>query len=136
MIAVDTSAIIAILKYEPEVATFLRCIIDSDVACLSAVSFQEASMVIAASTGDAEVWRDLDALVSVFDMEIVPYTEDLVLFARNAFLRFGKGRGHPARLNFADCASYALAKARNIPLLFKGNDFAKTDIVPALDAPA
>jgi ribonuclease VapC len=136
VIAVDTSAIIAILKYEPEVATFLRCITDSDVACLSAVSFQEASVVLAGSTGDAEVWRDLDALVSVFDMEIVPYTENFVLVARNAFLRFGKGRGHPAQLNFADCASYALAKSLNIPLLFKGVDFARTDIVPALAAPA
>jgi ribonuclease VapC len=69
-------------------------------------------------------------------MGIVPYTEELVRPARDAFLRFGKGRGHPALLNYADCASYAPAKSRDIPLLFKGGDFARTDIVPALAAPA
>ncbi len=136
MIAVDTSAIIAILQYEPEVTTFLRCITEADVACLSAVSFQEASLVLAGSTGNAEVWRDLDALMAVFEMEIVPYTEDLVLLARDAFLRFGKGSGHPAQLNFGDCAAYALAKSRNIPLLYKGDDFARTDIVSATVRPA
>jgi ribonuclease VapC len=136
VIAVDTSAIIAILQYEPEVTTFLRCITEADVACLSAVSFQEASLVLAGSTGNAEVWRDLDALMAVFEMEIVPYTEDLVLLARDAFLRFGKGRGHPAQLNFGDCAAYALAKSRNIPLLYKGDDFARTDIVSATVRPA
>jgi ribonuclease VapC len=136
VIAVDTSAIIAILQYEPEVTTFLRCITEADVACLSAVSFQEASLVLAGSTGNAEVWRDLDALMAVFEMEIVPYTEDLVLLARDAFLRFGKGSGHPAQLNFGDCAAYALAKSRNIPLLYKGDDFARTDIVSATVRPA
>ncbi len=92
-------------------------------------------MVVAGRTADAATWRNLDALISVFSIEIVPYTEELALIAREAFLRFGKGR-HPARLNSGDCASYALAKARKLPLLFKGGDFARTDIVPALATPA
>ena len=69
------------------------------------------------------------------ELEIVAHSAELAAIAREAFLRFGKGR-HPARLNCGDCASYALAKSLNIPLLFKGGDFAKTDIVPALAAPA
>ena len=69
------------------------------------------------------------------ELEIVAHDKELARIASNAFLRFGKGR-HPARLNCGDCASYALAKSRNIPLLFKGTDFARTDIVPALATPA
>jgi ribonuclease VapC len=135
VIVVDTSAIVAILQYEPEAAAFLRCISDADSICLSAVSLQEASMVVAGRTADATAWQDLDALIKTYSMETIPYTEELALIVRDAFLRFGKGR-HPARLNCGDCASYALARSRNIPLLFKGGDFAKTDIVPALAAPA
>jgi ribonuclease VapC len=135
MIAVDTSAIIAILQSESETAAFLRCITESDATVLSAVSLQEASMVVAGRTADAAAWRDLDALIRTFLIETIPYTEDLALIAREAFLRFGKGR-HPARLNCGDCASYALAKSLNIPLLFKGGDFAMTDIVAALATPA
>ncbi len=92
-------------------------------------------MVVAGRTADAEAWQDLDALIMTYSMATIPYTQELALIARDAFLRFGKGR-HPARLNCGDCASYALAKSLNIPLLFKGADFAKTDIVPALAAPA
>ncbi len=135
MIAVDTSAIIAILQFEPEATALLRCISEADMACQSAVSLQEASMVVAGRTSDAEAWQDLDALIMTYSMATVPYTQELALIAREAFLRFGKGR-HPARLNCGDCASYALAKSLNIPLLFKGADFAKTDIVPALATPA
>jgi ribonuclease VapC len=135
LIALDTSAVIAILQDEPEAPAFLRCIAEADSACLSAVSFQEASMVLAGRTGDAAVWQELDALITTYSIVIMPYAEDQALIARDAFLRFRKGH-HPARLNCGDCASYALAKQRNIPLLFKGGDFARTDIVPALAAPA
>jgi ribonuclease VapC len=135
VIAVDTSAIIAILQFEPEAAALLRCISGADAACLSAVSLQEASMVMAGRTTDAEAWQDLDALIMSYSMATVPHTQELAVIARGAFLRFGEGR-HPARLNCGDCASYALAKSLNIPLLFKGTDFAKTDIVPVLAAPA
>lgn len=135
MIAVDTSAIMAILQLEPEAASFGRRIEEANAGCLSAVSFQEASMVLAGRRSDAAAWSVLDRLIEKMELEIVPYDAEFALIARDAFLRFGKGR-HPARLNCGDCASYALAKARNIPLLFKGGDFAKTDIVPALAAPA
>ena len=79
--------------------------------------------------------RQLDEFIRDMQLEIVAHTANSPEIAREAFLRFGKGR-HPARLNCGDCASYALAKSLNIPLLFKGADFAKTDIVPALAAPA
>ena len=92
-------------------------------------------MVMAGRLGDAASWQGLDELIEGAELEIVPHDRELALIARDAFLRFGKGR-HPARLNCGDCASYALAKQRGIPLLFKGGDFARTDIVPALAAPA
>src|SRR5947209_6542689 len=106
-----------------------------EALCMSAVSFQEASMVLAGSHGGVEAWSELDGVVQGMELEIIPHNTELARIAREAFLRFGKGR-HPARLNCGDCASYALAKARGLPLLFKGVDFARTDIVPALAAPA
>jgi ribonuclease VapC len=135
LIVIDTSAVVSILQDEPEAAAFLRCISEADSAYLSAVSFQEAAMVLAGRARDATAWQELDAIIMAYSIAIMPYDEDQALIAREAFLRFGKGR-HPARLNCGDCASYALAKKYNIPLLFKGVDFAKTDIVPALAAPA
>ena len=80
-------------------------------------------------------WLRLDELIRETSVEIVAHDWKLAEISRLAFLRFGKGR-HPARLNCGDCAAYALAKNLNIPLLFKGTDFAKTDIVPALPSPA
>jgi ribonuclease VapC len=80
-------------------------------------------------------WSELDELVRDTPLELVAHDRELAEISRLAFLRFGNGR-HPARLNCGDCASYALAKKYNIPLLFKGTDFAKTDIVPALAARA
>ena len=134
MIAVDTSAIIAILFAEPE-SEILQYRLSSEPACLSAVSLQEASMVIAGRLRDETAWLELDELVRDTALEVVAHDRELAGIAREAFLRFGKGR-HPARLNCGDCASYALAKARGLPLLFKGVDFARTDIVSALAAPA
>jgi ribonuclease VapC len=134
LIAVDTSAVIAILFAEPESEVFRRRLaIES--ACLSAVSLQETSMVMAGRRGNEAAWRRLDEFIREAPLEIVAYDHELAEIGRLAFFLFGKGR-HPARLNCGDCASYALAKKRNIPLLFKGGDFAKTDIVPALAAPA
>jgi ribonuclease VapC len=133
-IAVDTSAIIAILRAETEERLFTDAIIDADAACMSAVSFQESSMVLAGQRGSAAVWQPLDELIQRLALEIVPHDQQLTTIAREAFLRFGKGR-HPAALNFGDCASYALAKARGVPLLFKGRDFARTDIAAVLDEP-
>jgi ribonuclease VapC len=85
--------------------------------------------------GDTAAWALPDELLRDLELEIVSHDEEPARIAGDAFLRFGKGR-HPARLNCGDCASYALAKKFNLPLLFKGTDFARTDIVPALAPPA
>ena len=131
MIVVDTSALIAILKGEAEAERHLRILVRERPVLLSAVSLLEASMVLCGLAQDpAESWRDLDALLSRLAVDIVPHDIGLSLLAREAFRRFGKGR-HPAALNFGDCASYALAKARGLPLLFQGEDFSKTDLVAA-----
>jgi ribonuclease VapC len=135
VIAVHTSAIIAILRLEPEAGAFSRRMEEAAAVSMSAVSLQEASMVLAGRQSDAAAWSELDHILRDMEVEIIPHDAELVRIAREAFLRFGKGR-HPARLNCGDCASYALAKKYGIPLLFKGTDFTKTDIVAALAAPA
>ena len=133
MIVVDSSALIAILRCEPEEGRFIEAIEQAGAACFSAVSLQETSMVLAGRGGTAEAWQPLDDFIRLAALEIVPHDAVLAELARDAFLRFGKGR-HPARLNCGDCASYALAKQRRIPLLFKGGDFGHTDITAALPA--
>ena len=135
MIAVDTSAIIAIVQLEPEAADVTRCVEQAASAYLSAVSLQEALMVLAGRRGDTAVWAPFDRMISDLELEVVAHDDRLARIASDAFLRFGRGR-HPARLNCGGCASYALAKSLNVPLLFKGTDFDKTDIIPALTAPA
>lgn len=126
-IVVDTSAVVAILRNEPEKDRFVDAILATSPRLMSAVSFQEAGMVIAGRHGEEAIWEALDALLVRLDVEVVAHDAALAHVARMAFLRFGKGR-HPAGLNFGDCASYVLAKAQNVPLLFKGDDLARTDI--------
>ena len=130
MIVVETSALIAVLRREPEADDFLHMIARASGCLVSAVSYTEASLVLAGRIGDQAAWRGLDALVRRAAMSIVPHDAELAVVAREAFLRFGTGR-HPAALNFGDCASYALAKSRGLPLLFKGSDFSATDLVSA-----
>lgn len=129
-IVLDTSAVVAILRNEPERDRFVETILAANPRLMSAVSLQEAGMVIAGRLGDEAMWEPLDALLVRLDVEIVAHDAALASIARAAFIRFGKGR-HSARLNFGDCASYALAKAHGVPLLFKGEDFAQTDIAAA-----
>jgi ribonuclease VapC len=139
MMVIDTSAVIAILRLEPEADAFMRAIAAADACSLSAVSAMEAALVLAGSRPDSNTsptasqtaWAPLDQLLSTAAIEIVPFDEVQAHLARSAFARFGKGR-HPAALNLGDCASYALAATRNLPLLFKGGDFAKTDLVAAV----
>jgi ribonuclease VapC len=131
MIVADTSALIAILRDEPEAVEFTRVITESDRCLLISVSLMEASMVLAGPKGDETSWQELDDLIRWTDIQVVPQDLALANLARDAFLRFGKGR-HPAALNMGDCACYALAKARNLPLLFKGSDFSRTDLTPAV----
>jgi ribonuclease VapC len=130
-IAFDSSSLIAILRAEPEERHFTDAIIDADAACMSAVSLQESSMVPVGQRGSASAWRPLDELIERLSLEIVPHDADMSRIAREAFPQFGKGR-HKAALNCADCASYALAKSRDLLLLFKGRDFAQTDLTAAL----
>lgn len=134
MIAIDSSAIVAILRREPEADDFLREIAAAAGCQLSAVSLLEISMVLAGRTGDRESWIELDAFIARAEIEIVPQDAQLTIAAREAFLRYGKGR-HPAALNLGDCASYALAKTRNLPLLFKGYDFSQTDLASVIASP-
>jgi ribonuclease VapC len=130
VIVIDTSALIAILRREPEADRFLQRISEADGCLFSSVSFLETSMVLAGRGGDATSWTELDALIVRAEIQVVAQDAELAEAARAAFLRYGRGR-HPAALNLGDCASYALAKHRNLPLLFKGDDFPRTDLLSA-----
>ena len=132
MIVVETSALIAILRREPEADDFLRIISFSGPCLVVSVSVMQASMVLAGRQGSDIAWLGLDQLILRAGIQVVPQDRVLVDIARDAFLRFGKGR-HPAALNMGDCAAYALAKMRGLPLLFKGNDFSRTDLVAAVN---
>ena len=126
---VDTSAIVAILLEEPEGHLFDVAMVRSANCRMSSAAFLEASMILESRKGTDGV-RDLDLQIARFRIEIVPFTEAQAWLARDAFRRYGKGR-HPAKLNFGDCMSYALAKETGEELLFKGTNFALTDIVVA-----
>lgn len=128
-IVVDSSAIIAILLKEPERALFVSILDDSADACCSAVTFVETFMVAMSRVPDF-TFDQYIALMDGFGIRRVPVDDDQSVMSAQAFLRFGKGR-HPARLNLGDCFSYALAKSLNAPLLYKGEDFGRTDIVAA-----
>lgn len=123
---IDTSALLAILLDEPERLAFTVAIDQADTKRLSVAGFVEASMVLEARIG-AEGARDLDDFLTLAGIEVEPVTVEQGRFAARAFARFGKGR-HAAGLNFGDCFAYALAKEVDEPLLFKGDDFAKTDV--------
>ena len=127
---VDTSALVAILQAEPESRRFAEVIAAASRPTLSVVSFVEASMVLDARHGPAGTDR-LDRLLRESGMELAPVDIEQAQIAREAFRDFGRGR-HPARLNFGDCFSYALARQRGERLLFKGDDFTRTDIRPAI----
>lgn len=124
----DTSAILAILLDEPERRAFNEAIEAADSRALSAATFVEVSMVIEARHG-AEGLRDLDLFLERAGVELVAVDPEQAHVARRAFSRFGKGR-HPAGLNYGDCFSYALATVLGEPLLYKGDDFRHTDVIP------
>lgn len=126
---VDTSALVAIVRNEPERRRFLRLITDAEVPRIAAVTWLEARMVVFGRLGDRGLGI-LAAILESAEIEVVPVTKEVADTAFGAFRRFGKGR-HPAKLNLGDCFSYALAKSSSLPLLFKGGDFSKTDITPA-----
>ena len=129
MIVVDSSVVVAILRDELEKDEWVDVLDGAARAFMSVVSYVETRMVMSGRRLDADpdlVGGTLESL----RISLVPVTPDQGEVAVSAFMRFGKGR-HPAALNIGDCFTYALAKSRNLPLLFKGDDFTKTDIVPA-----
>jgi ribonuclease VapC len=126
---VDTSAIIAVLMDEAA-ATRLADLMIKNPCALSAVSEYECRIVALARRGPA-VLPEIDELLELLSVEIVPFDRQMANAALDAYARFGKGVGTPAVLNFGDCASYALAKLRDVPLLFVGDDFTRTDIQAA-----
>jgi ribonuclease VapC len=128
---IDTSALMAILRDEPEASSCAHAIEDSAVRRLSAANFVEAAVIIDASC-DPVASRRFGDLIKEARILIEPVTEQQARIAREAYRDFGKGSSHPAKLNFGDCFAYALAKFTGEPWLFKGDDFAHTDIRAAV----
>ncbi|HVT26278.1 MAG TPA: type II toxin-antitoxin system VapC family toxin [Rhizomicrobium sp.] len=129
MIAVDTSALIAILWGEKDEHRLRARLEAADGALVSTASLLELQLVIAgvrSKTG----WREAEALLRDYEIRPRAFNERQLEIARDAVLRFGKGR-HKAGLNFGDCFAYALAISEDIPLLFTGKDFAHTDVTAA-----
>jgi ribonuclease VapC len=124
---IDTSALMAILRDEPEASSCAHAIEDSAVRRLSAANFVEAAVIIDASC-DPVASRRFGDLIKEARILIEPVTEQQARIAREAYRDFGKGSSHPAKLNFGDCFAYALATFTGEPLLFKGDNFAHTDI--------
>ncbi|CAM5470767.1 ribonuclease VapC [Aquamicrobium terrae] len=130
MIVVDTSALFAFLAAEPEAERIGRQFHANELL-IAAPTWVETGIVIFNRLGLHGIER-LRTLAGALDMNIIEFNRDLSETAISAHRRYGRGSGHPASLNMGDCFSYALAKTRNLPLLFKGDDFIHTDIEPAL----
>ena len=126
---VDASALVAVLANEPERAQFLHAIISSKIRITSPVSVFETALSIGTLTGScASALSEVMRFIEAMEMEIVPIEAQVLIELCIARDRYGKGSGHPARLNLGDCFSYAVAKRAGLPLLYKGNDFALTDL--------
>ncbi len=130
---VDTSAIIAILRDEPQALPCAQAIAAATIRRVSAVNFVEAAVVIDASH-DPIATRRFDDFMREAEISVEPVSTLQAQIARDAYRDFGKGSGHPAKLNFGDCFAYALAREAGEPLLFIGDDFVQTDIVGVLSA--
>lgn len=128
---VDSSAILAILLVEPDAHTYAVAIAKAYVTRLSAANYIEVAARVEALRNPIAS-RELDAFIKKSLITIEDVTAEQAQIAREAYRDFGRGSGHPAKLNFGDSFSYALAKAYDEPLLYKGKDFSKTDIQSAL----
>lgn len=130
MIVIDSSAVIAIFRQEDDAAHLARCIAADDDPIMSAANVVETSLVLRGlkkvAPDKAEQW--LDDFIEAAGIRIEPVTVKQAHAARSAHIRFGKGTGHAAALNYGDCFAYALAKEMKLPLLCKGNDFRLTDL--------
>jgi ribonuclease VapC len=133
VIVVDSSAVIAIFRQEEDAEGYARSIAADDDPVMSAANLVETSIVLRGlkkiAPEKAERW--LDDFMTAAGIRIEPVTPDQAQAARSAHLKFGKGTGHSAALNYGDCFAYALAKAMDAPILCKGNDFPRTDIAMA-----
>lgn len=128
---VDTSCLIAILKQEPEAQAFADALGSEGWAQMSVVNWVEAGVVVEGAR-DPILTRELDDLIRIACIQVVPVSTEQGRLARQAYRDFGRGSGHPAKLNFGDCFAYALAKEADERLLFKGTDFAATDVQPGI----
>ncbi len=127
---VASSALIAILFKEADAVAFASVLRDAPACAVAAPTVVEAAMVAEGRAGPGMA-RELDDLLRAVDADVVAFTAEHAAIARDAWRRFGQGR-HPAGLNLGDCFAYALAQARGEPLLFKGQDFAQTDVKAAM----
>lgn len=127
---VDTSVVICLLREEPDHHRFVQALAASDgEIAMSAANYLETAIVVDANDSPALSER-FDAVLDFWRIAVIPVTRDQASLARLAYRQFGKGR-HPAALNLGDCFAYALARETGRPLLFKGEDFARTDVTPA-----
>ena len=124
---IDSSAIIAILQAEPERQIYIEAISSVNYRNMSAVSFVETSLVLASRYG-AKAMQEIDNFIDKAQIRIRSVDENQALIVRRAFLEFGNKGRHPAQLSIGDCFAYALAKGLDQPLLFKGENFSKTDV--------
>ena len=132
---IDSSALIALLLGEPEADEFTRAIALATVRRVSAASYLETGIVMITRTGSNA--RDiLNRLIDELSLEIIPFSHELAELALGAYHRFGRRSGHPAQLNFGDCFTYALAAQTGEPVLFKGNDFSRTDLALVINPPS
>jgi ribonuclease VapC len=131
---VDSSAVIAILKREPDWKLLSDALDASAASRISAATYFESSIIV-------DSWKNpllsvqLDEIIERFNVVIEPVTTEQAKIARQAYRDYGRGSGHAANLNFGDCFSYALARAKREPILFKGDDFLHTDLRPAVSNP-
>jgi ribonuclease VapC len=130
-VIVDSSAFIAILRGEPSAPELVQALRNARAPLMSTSSYLEVSIAIDRG-GDPVLSRRLDEVLHELGITLAPFDAGQAALARSAHDDFGRGSGHPARLNFGDCMTYALAKATGEPLLFVGDDFAATDLHPAL----
>ena len=134
MIVVDTSAIVSIFAGEPDALRLSERIAVDGSPLISAGNLVELTIVLRTISAKSRLISDdwIDRFLRQAKIGVEPITQELAAIATHAHLRYGKGMGHPAQLNFGDCFSYALAKSLDVPLLYKGGDFARTDIKSAL----
>ncbi|MEO5325132.1 type II toxin-antitoxin system VapC family toxin [Mesorhizobium sp. CC13] len=126
---IDTSAVVAILRSEPEAERLERALVSDPIRLVPATCVLEARMVLVSRRGEHAL-AEIDLWLRKIEADVIPVDSELVDLATQAWLTYGKGR-HPAALNFADCLSYALAKRADEPLLFIGKDFSQTDVEAA-----